>query len=111
MANTVNGGSHSSIESLNGESRRLTKPVLECNLPLRQNNIRNIWRVFVIYSFCTLSGSWVKLDGSFRNGNGAQHSPVISEDDAMEDLLAEAVEEQSKQGSRYVALLTTALGL
>ncbi|KAL9983416.1 hypothetical protein ACROYT_G005586 [Oculina patagonica] len=61
MANTVNGGSHSSIESLNG--------------------------------------SWVKLDGSFRNGYGAQHSPVISEDDAMEDLLAEAVEEQSKQGS------------
>ncbi|XP_020628130.1 BCL2/adenovirus E1B 19 kDa protein-interacting protein 3-like isoform X1 [Orbicella faveolata] len=61
MANNVNGGSHSSIESLNG--------------------------------------SWVKLDGSFRNGNGAQHSPVISEDGAMEDLLAEAVEEQSKQGS------------
>lgn len=61
MANTVNGGSHSSIESLNG--------------------------------------SWVKLDGSFRNGNGARHSPVISEDGAMEDLLAEAVEEQSKQGS------------
>lgn len=53
--------------------------------------------------FYTLTGSWVKLDGSFRNGNGAQHSPVISEDDAMEDLLAEAVEEQSKQGSRYVA--------
>lgn len=51
-------------------------------------------------SLYTLSGSWVKLDGSFRNGNGAQHSPVISEDDAMEDLLAEAVEEQSKQGSR-----------
>lgn len=62
-------------------------------------------------SFYTLSGSWVKLDGSFRNGNGAQHSPVISEDDAMEDLLAEAVEEQSKQGSRYVVSLTTALGL
>ncbi|CAH3181434.1 unnamed protein product [Porites lobata] len=63
MSNTVNGGSHSSTESLNGE-----------------------W-------------SWVKLDGSFRNGNGAQHSPVISEDGAVEDLLAEAVEEQSKQGS------------
>ena len=44
----------------------------------------------------------MKLDGSFRNGNGAQHSPVISEDGAMEDLLAEAVEEQSKQGSRCV---------
>lgn len=61
MANTINGGSHSSIESLNG--------------------------------------SWVKLDGSSRNGSGAQHSPVISEDGAMEDLLAEAVEEQSKQSS------------
>ncbi|XP_022782907.1 BCL2/adenovirus E1B 19 kDa protein-interacting protein 3-like [Stylophora pistillata] len=62
MANTVNGGSQSSTESLNG--------------------------------------SWVKLDGSFRNGNGAQHSPVISEDGTMEDLLAEAVQEQlSKQGS------------
>lgn len=48
MANTVNGGSHSSIESLNGEFRRHTKRVLECNLWLRQNNIRIIWRLFTI---------------------------------------------------------------
>lgn len=61
MANTVNGGSHSSVESLNG--------------------------------------SWVKLDGAFRNGNGVQHSPVISEDGAMEDLLAEAVEEHRNGSS------------
>lgn len=65
------------------------------------NNIRNIiWLAFETEGLFTLTGSWVKLDGSFRNGNGAQHSPVISEDGAMEDLLAEAVEEQSKQGSR-----------
>lgn len=111
MANTVNGGSHSSIESLNGEfrKRKHTKPrVLECNYRLRQNNVRSIWRCFFIVNvFNTFTGSWVKLDGSFRNGNGAQHSPVISEDGAMEDLLAEAVEEQlSKQSSRYCRFQT-----
>jgi len=41
----------------------------------------------------------VKLDGSCRNGNGVQHSPVISEDGGMEDLLLEAVEEH-KNGFR-----------
>ena len=101
MANTVNGGSHSSIESLNGEFCGNTRRVLERNYHcVKIVSATFIWRLFVIYSLYTLSGSWVKLDGSFRNGNGAQHSPVISEDDAMEDLLAEAVEEQSKQGSR-----------
>lgn len=102
MANTVNGGSHSSTESLNGEFYKHAKSrVRECILPLRQNNIGNIiWLAFDTEGLFTLTGSWVKLDGSFRNGNGAQHSPVISEDGAMEDLLAEAVEEQSKQGSR-----------
>ena len=64
------------------------------------NNISSLTLAHIrcLFFFCT--GSWVKLDGSFRNGNGAQHSPVISEDGAVEDLLAEAVEEQSKQGSR-----------
>lgn len=78
MANTANGGSHSSTESLNG--------------------------------------SWVKLDGSCRNGNGVQHSPVISEDGGMEDLLLEAVEEhkngfsneKSPSGSPPQGLLSTA---
>ena len=32
MANTVNGGSHSSIESLNGKFRKRTKRVLERKL-------------------------------------------------------------------------------
>ncbi|XP_068745834.1 BCL2/adenovirus E1B 19 kDa protein-interacting protein 3-like [Montipora capricornis] len=61
MASTVNGGSHSSSESLNG--------------------------------------SWVKLDGSYRNGSGVQNSPVISEDGGMEDLLLEAVEEHKNASS------------
>ena len=56
-------------------------------------------QTFDTETFFTLAGSWVKLDGSFRNGNGAQHSPVISEDGAMEDLLAEAVEDH-KNSSR-----------
>lgn len=102
MANTVNGGSHSSSESLNGE---FAKARSRMQLPLRENNIRNTngdCLVVIYNSLHPLTGSWVKLDGSFRNGNGAQHSPVISEDGAMEDLLAEAVEEQSKQGSRCV---------
>lgn len=50
-------------------------------------------------NFPSFSGSWVKLDGSCRNGNGVQHSPVISEDGGMEDLLLEAVEEH-KNGFR-----------
>ena len=100
MANTVNGGSHSSTESLNGECKHAKPHFREC-----VSHCVKI--IFVTYGrlcrrvFFILAGSWVKLDGSFRNGNGAQHSPVISEDGAMEDLLAEAVEEQSKQGSRY----------
>lgn len=64
------------------------------------NNISSLTFAYVRCLFFFRKGSWVKLDGSFRNGNGAQHSPVISEDGAVEDLLAEAVEEQSKQGSR-----------
>lgn len=54
---------------------------------------------FEYQTFFSLVGSWVKLDSAFRNGNGVQHSPVISEDGAMEDLLAEAVEEH-RNGSR-----------
>lgn len=64
------------------------------------NNISSLTLAHIRCLFFFRTGSWVKLDGSFRNGNGAQHSPVISEDGAVEDLLAEAVEEQSKQGSR-----------
>ena len=64
------------------------------------NNISSLTFAHARCLFFFRTGSWVKLDGSFRNGNGAQHSPVISEDGAVEDLLAEAVEEQSKQGSR-----------
>lgn len=43
----------------------------------------------------------MKLEGSFRNGNNLAHSPVGSEDGAMEDLIAEAVADHSKQGSGY----------
>lgn len=93
MANTVNGGSHSSSESLNGEFAKARS---------RIRNTNGDCLVVIYNSLYPFTGSWVKLDGSFRNGNGAQHSPVISEDGAMEDLLAEAVEEQSKQGSRCV---------
>ena len=40
MANTVNGGSHSSNESLNGKFRKRTKRT-RTQSTLRQNNIRN----------------------------------------------------------------------
>ena len=103
MANTVNGGSHSSTESLNGGCKHTKPHFRECVFH-RVKIIFITYGAYVVLFFLILAGSWVKLDGSFRNGNGAQHSPVISEDGAMEDLLAEAVEEQSKQGSRYKAL-------
>lgn len=44
----------------------------------------------------------MNLDGSVRNGNSVHHSPTGSQSGAMEDLLAEAVEDHYRQNSKLV---------
>ena len=42
----------------------------------------------------------MNLDASMRNGNSVHHSPTGSQSGAMEDLLAEAVEDHYRRNSK-----------
>lgn len=96
MANTVNGNSETSSESLNGKTS-----IKFANV---NSLLRNVLATSISCFFPLYLGSWVNLDGSLRNGNSVHHSPTGSQSGAMEDLLAEAVEDHYRQNSKYVFL-------
>lgn len=59
--------------------------------------------LYLVKHLCLILGSWVKLDASDRNGSsrGSSEHPISAHNGKMEDLLAEAVADESRANGTH----------